>query len=60
MKVFCLGGAGRICREAIHDLVHFSDFDQITVGDYDENAGREVCDWLNDPRVGFVPTNVLD
>ncbi len=60
MKVFCLGGAGRICREAILDLIQFSDFDQITVGDYDENAGREVCDWLNDPRVTFVPTNVLD
>lgn len=60
MKVFCLGGAGRICREAILDLVQFSDFQQITVADNDEAAGREVCDWLNDPRVGFVPTNVLD
>ena len=32
MKVLCLGGAGRICREATLDLVEFSDFERITVG----------------------------
>lgn len=58
MKVFCLGGAGRICRESILDLVEFSDFEKITVADFDEKAGKEVVAWLNDPRVDFVKVDV--
>ncbi|MCL5807928.1 MAG: saccharopine dehydrogenase NADP-binding domain-containing protein [Deltaproteobacteria bacterium] len=60
MKVLCLGGAGKICREATLDLVQFSDFEEITIGDHDENAGREVVKWLNDPRVDFKIVDVRD
>lgn len=60
MKVLCLGGAGKICREAALDLVQFSTFDEITIGDHDEKAGREVVAWLNDPRVGFRRVDVRD
>lgn len=60
MKVFCLGGAGRICRESTLDLVQHTDFERITVADYDEKAGREVVEWLNDPRVDFVKVDVND
>ena len=60
MKVFCLGGAGKICREAALDLVQFSDFDTITIADFDEKAGREVVEWLDDPRCDFVKTDVTD
>lgn len=60
MKVFCLGGAGNICREAVLDLVMYSDFEQITIGDFHEEEGRKVVEWLNDPRVDFVPVNVRD
>ncbi|MFG0214165.1 saccharopine dehydrogenase family protein [Brevibacillus porteri] len=60
MKVFCLGGAGNICREAVLDLVLYSDFEQITIGDFNEEEGRKVVEWLNDPRVNFVPVNVRD
>jgi saccharopine dehydrogenase-like NADP-dependent oxidoreductase len=58
MKVFCLGGAGRICREAILDLVQFSDATHITVADVNEAAGREVVERLHDPRVDFVRVDV--
>lgn len=58
MKVLCLGGAGKICREAAYDLVEFSDFETISIGDYDEKAGREVVKWLNDPRVDFKKVDV--
>ena len=58
MKILCLGGAGRICREAILDLVQFSDFTQITVADTNESEGRQVTAWLNDPRVDFVVADV--
>ncbi len=58
MRIFCLGGAGRICREAILDLVLFSNASRITVSDVDEAAAHEVVSWLNDPRVDFVLTDV--
>jgi lysine 6-dehydrogenase len=60
MKVFCLGGAGKICRETAHDLVQWSDFERITIGDCDVAAGREVAAWLNDPRVDFVEVGLHD
>lgn len=58
MKVFCLGGAGNICREAVLDLVQYSGFEKITIADFNEEEGRKVVEWLNDPRVDFVPVNV--
>lgn len=58
MKVFCLGGAGRIAREAVLDLVQHSNFEKITVGDVNEVQGQEVVAWLNDPRVNFVTVDV--
>jgi saccharopine dehydrogenase-like NADP-dependent oxidoreductase len=60
MKVFCLGGAGKICREAILDLVEHSKFEKITVADFNEEEGMRVVEWLNDPRVDFVKVNVFD
>jgi saccharopine dehydrogenase-like NADP-dependent oxidoreductase len=58
MKVFCLGGAGRICRESALDVVRFADFERLTIGDVDGRAGREVVDWLGDDRVDFVPVDL--
>jgi saccharopine dehydrogenase-like NADP-dependent oxidoreductase len=60
MKFFCLGGAGRICREAVLDLVQFSGATRITVADVSEAAGREVVAWLADPRVDYVRVDVSD
>ncbi|WP_000862155.1 saccharopine dehydrogenase family protein [Bacillus mycoides] len=60
MKVFCLGGAGKICREAILDLVQFSSFETITVADFNEEEGRKVVEWLDDPRVDFVQVDVTN
>lgn len=60
MKIFCLGGAGRISREAVLDLVEHSIFEEIVIGDYNEEEGLSVVEWLNDPRVSFVKVNVFD
>jgi len=60
MKALCLGGAGRICREAVLDLVQFSDFEQITVADANADDGRSVVAWCNDPRVDFRFIDVQD
>jgi len=56
MKVLCIGGAGKICREAIADIMATTtanEVSKITVADINEEAGREVVSLLNDPRVDF-------
>jgi len=58
MRVLCLGGAGKICREAACDLLEFSNVQRVTIGDYNEKAGEEVMEWLNDPRVDFRKVDV--
>ncbi|MGM0714914.1 saccharopine dehydrogenase C-terminal domain-containing protein [Brevibacillus parabrevis] len=60
MKVLCLGGAGRICRESILDLVQYSSFEKITVADFNEAEGRKIVESLRDPRVDFIQINVHD
>ncbi|MBZ0255199.1 saccharopine dehydrogenase NADP-binding domain-containing protein [bacterium] len=60
MKVFCLGGAGKICREAALDWVEFADFERLTIGDVNEAAGMETVAWLNDPRVDFARVDLRD
>ncbi|MGI6010718.1 MAG: saccharopine dehydrogenase family protein [Ruminococcus sp.] len=58
MKVFCLGAAGRISRESALDLVQYSDFEKITIGDYNEEEAKKVAQWLNDDRVDVVKIDV--
>ena len=58
MRILCLGGAGRIGREAVLDLVQFSGAKRITVADLNEVEGRAVVAWLNDPRVDLVRVDV--
>lgn len=62
MKALCLGGAGRICRESVLDLVAFSDFGRITVADTNETQGRSLVSQCDDPRVDFryVDVNEAD
>ena len=60
-RVLSIGGAGRICRETIADLVATTtanEVSKITVGDLDEEAGSEVVSSLNDPRVDFKRVDV--
>ena len=58
MKVFCLGAAGRISRESALDLVQYSDFEKITIGDYNYEEACKVAQWLNDDRVDVVKIDV--
>ena len=60
MKILCLGAAGKISRESAYDLVEYSDFEKITITDYNEDAGLAVVKWLDDPRVDFLKIDVND
>ena len=57
MKAFCLGAAGKISRESVLDLVEYSDFSEITIGDVNEEAGREVVAWLEAANDGSKEIN---
>ena len=59
MRILCLGAAGKISQESVNDLVEFSDFEKITIADCNEQAGREVVQWLDDKRVDFEKTDFL-
>jgi saccharopine dehydrogenase-like NADP-dependent oxidoreductase len=58
MNVLCLGGAGKICSEAVLDLMAFSDFERITVADVDQKAGQAVAAFIDDRRVDFCQVDV--
>jgi saccharopine dehydrogenase-like NADP-dependent oxidoreductase len=58
MNVLCLGGAGKICSEAVLDLVAFSDFKRITIADCNQKAGESLVETINDKRVDFRPVDV--
>ena len=60
MKILCIGAAGKISRDSANDLVEYSDFEKITIADYNEDAGLEVVKWLDDPRVDFLKIDVND
>lgn len=59
MKILCLGGAGRICREAALDVAEHTDF-QLTIADIDEAAGRDVAAAMGDGRADFVQVDLFD
>jgi len=56
MKVLCLGGAGKICSEAVRDLVEFTSANlitKITIADVNTTLGLALVAELNDARVDF-------
>jgi saccharopine dehydrogenase-like NADP-dependent oxidoreductase len=61
MRVFGLGCAGRISREAILDMLRFGDeIERITIADADARAAEEVVQWLADDRVDALTVDVND
>jgi lysine 6-dehydrogenase len=51
MKVLSLGGAGAVAEHTTRDLAEYSDFDQITIGDYNVPSAEKLAADLGDPRV---------
>jgi saccharopine dehydrogenase-like NADP-dependent oxidoreductase len=60
MKILCLGGAGKICREAVKDLAQFSDFRRITIADVDESEGRRLVNEIAQDRVDYLFMDITD
>ncbi|MEI7524457.1 MAG: saccharopine dehydrogenase C-terminal domain-containing protein [Mariniphaga sp.] len=60
MRIFALGGAGKICRESAYDLVCFGTFEQLTIGDFNIEAAKSTAEWLNNPKVDYAFIDVTD
>lgn len=60
MKIMCLGGAGRICRETVHDLVEFTDAERITIADISESEARRLAAAIGRPHVDHRVVDVTD
>ncbi len=60
MKVLSLGGAGAVCEHSTRDLVEYSDFEQIVIGDYNVAAAEKLAAELNDPRVSVLKIDAND
>jgi saccharopine dehydrogenase-like NADP-dependent oxidoreductase len=60
MNVICLGGAGKICSEAVRDLVQFSDAERITIGDPKTEAAYNLIEDLQDKRVDYVNIDITE
>ena len=54
MRILSLGGAGAVCRHSTRDLVTYSDFDEIVIGEYNVAAAKELAAEINDPRVSVM------
>ncbi|MGD9175938.1 MAG: saccharopine dehydrogenase C-terminal domain-containing protein, partial [Desulfobacterales bacterium] len=50
--------AGKICSEALLDLLIFSDFKRITIADCDQEAGENLAASIDDGRVDFRPVDI--
>jgi lysine 6-dehydrogenase len=51
MRALVLGGAGAVCKETTRDLAQYSDFNEITVADYNLESVNELLANINDPRL---------
>jgi lysine 6-dehydrogenase len=60
MKILSLGGAGAVCQHAIRDLVEFSDFDEIVIGDYNVVAAEKLAAEIGDPRLRVLRVDAND
>ena len=60
MKVLSLGGCGAVCQHATRDMIEFSDFDEIVIGDYDVAAAEKLAAEMGDPRVKVLKVDAND
>lgn len=60
MKVLSLGGAGAVCQHATRDLVEFSGFEKIVIGEYDVDAARSLAAEIDDSRIEVLEVDAND
>jgi saccharopine dehydrogenase-like NADP-dependent oxidoreductase len=57
MKILALGGAGAVCQHSTRDLVEYSDFTEIVIGEYNVAAAEKLVAEIGDPRLKVLEIN---
>ncbi len=57
MKILALGGAGAVCRHSTRDLVEYSNFNEIVIGEYNIAAAEKLAADIGDPRLKILEIN---
>jgi lysine 6-dehydrogenase len=60
MRILSLGGAGAVCQHATRDLVEYSGFEEIVIGDYNVAAAEELAAQIGDPRLRVLHVDADD
>ena len=60
MRVLALGGCGAVCQHATRDMVEFSNFEEIVIGDYNVDAAKEMAQEMGGGRVTAVKADADD
>src|SRR6266480_6468915 len=60
MHIIVMGGAGAMGRIAVRTLIEYSDIDQVTIADYNEERAREVAASLQSSRIQVKQIDVND
>lgn len=60
MKVIVLGGTGDMGKQIVRDLVEYSDFKEIIIGDIREELAKEFADSLKDKRLSVMKVDARD
>lgn len=60
MRALVLGGAGAVCKETTRDLAQYSDFEEITVADYNVAAAQALVEEIGDPRLQAIQFDAGD
>lgn len=60
MRVLSLGGCGAVCQHATRDMVEFSSFDEIVIGDFNVGAAEKLAAEKGDPRVKALKVDAND
>jgi len=60
MRALVLGGAGAVCSETTRDLAQHSDYEEIVVADYNEDAAKELVKEIGDQRLKTVSFDAED
>jgi saccharopine dehydrogenase-like NADP-dependent oxidoreductase len=60
MKALSLGGAGAVAQHTTRDLVEYSHFEQVVIGDYDLLAAEKLAAEIDDPSLKVLQVDAND
>jgi saccharopine dehydrogenase-like NADP-dependent oxidoreductase len=60
MRIFVLGGAGKMGCISVQDLVNDDRVDEVVIADIDLDQAKIVADYLDSPKISILKVNIHD